>query len=171
MINRLRIIPDKIRIPEGNGDSIGFGVRQNGDTIVADFGRTKGRKYVRTTPATPVLLVTASTTLTASQVDGLTVVFDTTTSSLVTLPAAATCKGARIKAVWKQLTAASTGHGFNPVAADFIGGGVSALTVVVNKDLYSASGSDTVNDRIELTSDGVNGWLVTDFVGTFSKEA
>lgn len=169
MINRLRIIPDKIRVPEGNGDSIGFGVRQNGDTIVADFGRTKGRKYVRTTPATPVLLVTAAVTLTASQVDGLTVVFDSTTSRVVTLPAAASCKGARIKAVWKQLTAASTGHGFTPATGDYIGGGVTALTVVANQSLYSASGSDAVTDRVELTSNGVDGWLVTDFVGTFSK--
>lgn len=171
MINRLRIIPTNIRVPEGNGDNVGFGVLAASDQIVVDFGRVKGRKYVVTTPASPVRLVTAAVTLTPAQVSG-TVTFDTTTSTLVTLPLAASCKGCRIRATWKQITAAGTGHGFNPQAVDGIGLGVHpTLTAVVNKEIYSASGTDAVTDRLELTSDGVNTWLITDYVGAFTKEA
>ena len=173
MINRLRYVGD-VNVPQGNGDNIGFGVLRAGDTIVADFGASKGQKYVQLTPTTPTLAVDADTTLTAAQANGLTVVFDDTTAVIVTLPAASDCKGCRIKFVWKQITAAGTGHGVAPVAVDGIGGGVTALTSTVDKAVYSDDATDAVTDRLEIVSTGAAGegaWVITDYVGTFTKEA
>lgn len=171
MLNRIR--RQLVGRVQGNGDSIGFYVNRY-DDIVADFGPTVGLKYITPRPATSTKTLTASASLTKDD-NGKTIIFDSTTSIIASLPSAAECKGCKFKFAWKQLTAAATGHGVSPVAADGVGGGIHpTLTSVVNKDLYSAQGTDAVTDRLTIESTGAAGtgaWVVTEYVGTFSKEA
>lgn len=168
MVNRIRKTDF---VPAGNGQSVGNVVNSKNEVIV-DFGNGVQRALVQQQPlASRFISVTSgNVTLTPAQ-SGSTVVFDSTTSRLANLPAAASCPSCVFKFAWKQLTSASTGHGLNPVAADYVGGGITGLTVVVNKDLYSAQGTDTINDRLTVESNGVNGWIVTEAFGTFSKES
>lgn len=164
MVNYIR---KTIFIPRGDGQKVGV-VATEQNQVVFDFG-SAGRKYAQLVPAAPVRVLTSSAALVPADV-GKTIVFDSTTSIIAGLPDAKLVPGGRLRFLWKQLTTASTGHGVSPLATQSVGGGVTALTEVVNKDLYSASGTDTVNDRLELVSDGTN-WKVLDFVGAFTKEA
>lgn len=174
MINRLRRAQTGVGVPTGNADNVGIVVDVNGQ-IVVDYG-TGGQKLIPQVPlsaANAIKVLTASAPLTAADA-GKTIVFDSTTSIIASLPSAAACKGCSFRFFWKQLTAASTGHGVSPAAADGVGGGVTALTTVVNKDVYSAQATDTVNDRLTIVSTGAAGtgaWIVTDANGVFTKEA
>lgn len=152
----------------GNGDNIGFYVDRY-NRLVADFGTALGKRYVNLKPATGVRTLTASASLTEAD-SGKTIVFDSTTSIIAGLPKASECAGCEFLFLWKQLTSASTGHGASPNALDYVGGGVTALTVVVNKDIYSAQNTNAVTDRLRIKSNGTTGYDVIDFVGTFSKE-
>lgn len=175
MINRLR--RTRVGVPIGNADNIGLAVTV-ANQIIANYGLGVGvgerEEVVHQSPVgSPVRLITADTTLTAAD-SGKVIVFDSTTSRVATLPNAAACKGCRFKFRWKQLTSASTGHSVSPNALDGVGGGITALTTVVNKDVHSPNVTDTVNDTLEVQSTGVNGtgaWVITEAIGTFTKEA
>jgi hypothetical protein len=175
VINRLR--RTRVGVPIGNSDSIGLAVTTS-NTIVANYGKTAAgvvtEKVIPQAPVdSPVKVLTASGALDVADA-GKVIVFDSTTSIVATLPSAASCKGCRYRFHWKQLTSASTGHSVSPAATDGVGGGVTALTTVINKDVHSPNASDAVTDRLEIQSTGVAGtgaWVIVEAVGTFTKEA
>lgn len=172
MINRLRRM--RVGTPLGNADSIGFSVNTQ-DQIVANYGPTLGEKVLQQVPvASPALVLTASTTLTAAD-SGKVVVFNDNAASIVaTLPRASACKGCKFRFAWRQLPGAGVGHSVSPNALDGVGGGVTALTSVVDKDILSVAATDALTDRIEIVSTGATGtgaWIVTEAVGVISKEA
>lgn len=171
MINRIR--RSYVGVPVGNADSVGVVITPE-NQLVLDYGVSLGQKAIAQTPVTaPTRALTAAATLTPAD-SGKVIVFDSTTSIVATLPSAASCKGCRFRFAWKQLTAASTGHSVSPAATDGIGGGITALTTVVDKDVHSPNASDAVTDRLEIVSTGVPGtgaWVIVEAVGTFTKEA
>lgn len=62
-----------------------------------------------------------------------------------------------------------TGLSISPAAADHIRG--NGLTSVDDKDLINTGATDRLGDAVRLYSDGVDGWVITDIVGTWAKEA
>lgn len=68
-------------------------------------------------------------------------------------------------------TAASsgTGHGVSPNAVDKVF--TPGATWTDNKDVYFATAGDAVGNGFRLTSDGVDGWILTGLHGTLSQEA
>lgn len=170
MINRIR--RTYVGVPVGNADSVGIAVLST-DVVVLDFGVAKGQKVVQTIPvASPTKDVSADTTLTSADTNK-TIIFADASGNIVTLPAAADCKGC-IFTFYTKVLATSGVHSVSPAAVDGIGGGVSALTTVVDKDLQNDTGSDAVGDTITIQSTGVAGtgaWVVTAFRGAYAKEA
>jgi hypothetical protein len=170
LINRIR--RTYVGVPVGNADSVGVAVLPN-DVVVLDFGVAKGQKIVQTVPVTaPTKDVTADTTLTSAD-NGKTIIFADASGNIVTIPSAVDCKGC-VFTFYTKVVATSLVHSVSPAAADGIGGGVSALTTVINKDLQNDTGSDAVGDTITIQSTGVAGtgaWVVTAFSGAYAKEA
>ena len=64
---------------------------------------------------------------------------------------------------------AGTGLQLSPVAADNVYG--NGLTAVDDKDLILAGASDRAGDMVELFGDGAAGYVITDIIGTWSKQA
>lgn len=56
----------------------------------------------------------------------------------------------------------------SPQAADSIIGG--GLTSVDDKDLINTKATAKEGDTVTLVADGVDGWFITDLVGTWAKE-
>jgi hypothetical protein len=107
-----------------------------------------------------LIVATASLTLTAAD-HGATVIADSTTSVVVSLPA--TQKGLKFTLCIKQLTAAG-GHAFSPVAVD---------KILINgkaddEDYVCSAASDALGDFVTLIGDGVDGWYVASQNGTWA---
>lgn len=168
MINRLRRC--NTGVPLGNADSIGFGVDKTSDVVVANYNATTGKKYLLARPAVTFKTFTASGSLTKAD-SGKKIVFNSATPIVLELPAAANAKGCEFEFVWRTLATSGVGHAVSPVAADSIGGGITALTQTVNKDIFSATATDALTDRLHLASDGVSNWDVLELTGTITKEA
>jgi hypothetical protein len=174
MINRIR--RTRVGVPVGNSDSIGLAVT-TANALIANYGlgeaSTSRERVIPQVPVTePVKLITADTTLTAAD-SGKTIVFNDASGNIATLPNAKNCKGCRFTFYTKVL-ATSGVHSVSPNALDGIGGGVSALTTVIDKDLQNDTGSDAVGDRVTIQSTGANGtgaWVITDFIGAYAKQA
>lgn len=111
-----------------------------------------------------VQAVTASFTATAFQ-SGTTFIADSTTSVVVTLPAAATAPGMQFGLLVGQLTSAA-GHSFDVVAADTIRG--NGFAKAADAAVVCSAATDRVGDYIELVSDGVASWYVTSVIGTWA---
>ncbi len=111
-----------------------------------------------------VALVTASATLTGAD-DGKTIIADSTTSVVMTLPA--TALGMKFTLVVGQLTT-SGGHAFSPNASDKIMG--NGFTAADDKDAICTADTDRVGDSITLVGDGSLGWYITAVTGTWARE-
>lgn len=85
---------------------------------------------------------------------------------VVTLPLAATHKGAVVTVV-NGVLSTGTGLSLSPNAADNIYG--NGLTAVDDKDLINTGATDVVGDSATVVSDGTN-WLITNVTGTWAKE-
>lgn len=89
--------------------------------------------------------------------------------AVFTLPAAAVA----LTGVWYEFEtgalSAGVGLSISPAAADHIRG--NGLTSVDNKDLINAGASDRLGDNVRLYCDGVDGWVIEEIVGTWTKEA
>lgn len=113
-----------------------------------------------------VNLAAATQTLTAAQSGQK---FVGAVDAVFTLPAAA----AGTKGVWYEFEcgalSAGTGLSISPAAADHIRG--NGLTSVDNKDLINSGASDRLGDMVRIYCDGVDGWVIEQVVGTWSKEA
>jgi len=158
-----KIYRGSLAAAQSSGGFSGFGV--DGTLGRLYINRDGTREPIATDD---VKVETASLTLTAAD-DGATVIADSTTSVVVTLPDVATCgEGVKFTLIVKQLTS-SGGHAFSPAAADYITG--NGLTAVVDKDLICGAAGDRVGDAITIVSDGVDGWFITSVVGTWAKEA
>lgn len=159
-VSRLRYAPLGVGVPQGGGDSAGFVALKDGDQLVVDHGPLRGRRYLQVVPATPVKAVTGATTL-AVEDSGKVIALNSTTSRLIDLPKASLCKGCEFQFHYMALVASGTGHRIVPFAGDYIGGGITALTVVANDDLLLCIDGDAVGDRFTLRSNGTNGWTIT----------
>jgi len=58
----------------------------------------------------------------------------------------------------------------SPAAADMISGGGLGLGVN-NKDLINTKATAKKYDMVEIVGDGADGWIVTEIIGTWAKEA
>lgn len=160
-VTRLRYAPLGVGVPQGTGDSAGFVALKDGDQIAANFGPVRGTKYVATVPATPVLAVDVTgATLTASD-SGKVIALDDTDTVNVNLPKASECKGCSYTFFQKQSDAVGLGHTITPYAGDFVGGGITALTVDADDILLNCIDGDAVGNRWTVTSNGTTGWTVT----------
>jgi hypothetical protein len=87
-------------------------------------------------------------------------------SITVTLPAVSLSnQGCRVTFVNTLLPTSGVGYSISPAAADNIKYGVD------DKDIVNVVASDALGDLVTLVSDGVDGWIVTEQVGTWTKEA
>lgn len=113
-----------------------------------------------------VNLAAASQTLTAEQSGER---FVGAVDAVFTLPAAS----AETKGVFYEFETGAlsggTGLSVSPAAADHIRG--NGLTSVDNKDLINTGATDRLGDAVRIYCDGVDGWVITDVVGTWAKEA
>lgn len=111
--------------------------------------------------------VGASVTLTAA--DSGKVFTNSAADVVYTLPAAdASTKGCFYKFVTLTVSG-GTGVSISPAAADKIQG--TGLTAADNKDLINSGATDAVGDAVTLVCDGVDGYIVTEIIGTWAREA
>lgn len=66
-------------------------------------------------------------------------------------------------------TISTTGFTLSPVAADLIAG--TGITAAVNKHIINTGATDAVGDLIQVVGDGTDGWLITNMIGTWAREA
>lgn len=137
--------------------------KQGGNELVVASGGAvtveSGGKVVQ-----PVITKAASFTVAASE-SGSTYLI-TAVDVKATLPA--TAAGLRYTFIVHTVSA-TTGLQIDPAAADAIMGG--GLTSVDNKDLINTAATDAEGDTVTVVGDGVDGWWITEIVGTWAKEA
>lgn len=63
----------------------------------------------------------------------------------------------------------TTGLQVSPAAADLING--PGFTPLADKDAINTGGTDAVGDLITIVGDGIDGWYVTNVIGTWAREA
>lgn len=159
-ITRLRYSPLGVGVPQGGGDSAGFVALKDGDQLAVNHGPIRGTRYLETVPASPVLDVdVAGATLTESDA-GKVVTFNDTDTVNVNLPKASQCRGCQFHFFQKVADGTGTGHTVTPFAGDYIGAGITALTIVADELLLACIDGDAVGDRFTLVSNGVNGYTV-----------
>lgn len=113
-----------------------------------------------------VNLAAATQTLTADQSGER---FVGAVDAVFTLPAASSST----KGVWYEFEtgalSSGTGLSISPAAADHIRG--NGLTSTDNKDLINTGATDRLGDSVTLYCDGADGWVITQIIGTWAKEA
>ena len=88
------------------------------------------------------------------------------TDVVATLPA--TQAGLRYRFCVSAVSAV-TGLAISPQAADKIMG--NGFTSADNKDAINTAATDREGDMIEVIGDGIDGWYVTNIIGTWAREA
>ena len=136
--------------------------KSGGDEHVIAAGGTlnmeAGSKHIQ-----PVVLKAADYTVTAAE-SGTT--FIATAENVVfTLPS--TVAGLWYRFITHTVTA-GTGTSISPAAADAIHGGGQASTD--DKDLINSGATDAEGDCVTIIGDGVDGWWITEVVGTWAEE-
>jgi hypothetical protein len=168
MINRLRVAS---QVPDANGISAGFVVKANRimATIFSPlFG--DGVRFVRAEQLKILTSAAIAAALNTALAGGKHYIVDTTDDVTVTLPAVTSANiGQRVRVSLKQLPGSGTGLKVSPNAVDKIFG--NGFTPADDKDAILSAATDRVGDTIELESDGVDGWFITDLVGTWAREA
>lgn len=100
-----------------------------------------------------------------------------TDALVVTLPSTAAGLNFTVRNGGVAPTGAPTGSGANgsaimtisPAAVDKISGLLA--TPVDNKDLINTKATSIVGDEVRLLGDGVDGWVVTNAIGIYAREA
>jgi hypothetical protein len=109
------------------------------------------------------------TTLKASD-SGAVCGFDSAVAQTFALPPVnKSQKGVFFDFVIDTAATSGTGHGVSPDSNDKIYG--VGLTAADNKDVYFATASDAVGNGFRLTSDGVDGYFLSQINGTIAREA
>lgn len=148
------------------GNVAGFAVDQNG-VLTLDRGATH-KGALSTDPGPEPLAVgrtiiaTASFSLTAKD-NGATVVLDSSTAIVVSLPA--TAGGLTFRFIVKTV-AGSGSHAVSPVTGDSILH--KGFTVADNKDLLFSG--NAIGDGTTLVGDGTVGWTAFGSLGTITRE-
>lgn len=108
--------------------------------------------------------VSADRTLTVEDANGI---FVSGAADLVfTLPA--TVDGLTFT-FYTETLSATTGVSISPVAADQIKG--TGITAADDKDLINTAATDAVGDLVTIVGDGSAGWIITNIIGTWAREA
>lgn len=141
-----------------------------GNPSATDFGMVKrkidGDSAVYALPFESVKEITADLTLTPED-NGKTVVFNTTTSLVVNLPA--TAKGLRYRFFSKIAAGSGVGHSVSPNAADKIF--ASGFTTADDKDAVNTQATAAVGDAFEVQADEAGtGWIGEAVAGTWARE-
>jgi hypothetical protein len=111
--------------------------------------------------------VAASVTLLPSQSG--TVFTNSAADVVYSLPAASPSTKGIFYTFVTLTVSAGTGVSISPSALDKIQG--KGLTAADNKDLINSGASDAVGDTAVVVCDGVDGWIVTNLLGTWAREA
>lgn len=144
-------------------------LRQNADAILSNLDVT-GVIRVGSTPIdiNSVNLVTKSANYTVLATESGANFLMTGVDKIFTLPA--TQLGLRFRFMLAAAgLSAGTGLQVAPAAVDKIMG--NGFTSLDNKAAILAGASDREGDYIELTGDGVDGWYITDILGTWTRQA
>lgn len=123
----------------------------------ADLGATTYKRTVETK--------TASYTLTAAD-SGKIFLADGSGTLTFTLPA--TVKGLEYTIAVKQLPGSGVGTSLSPNANDKITG--NGFTPADDKDAINTAATDRLGDLITVVGDGVDGWYITQVIGTWARE-
>lgn len=112
------------------------------------------------------VIKTANYTVLASE-SGTTFMIDAA-DKVITLPS--TAAGLRYRFITgPNGLSVGTGLSISPAAADqIIGNGLASTD---NKDIINTGATDREGDMVELTGDGVDGWIITEVIGTWAAEA
>ncbi len=113
----------------------------------------------------PVVVATDAVVLTEAD-SGKVIVMNAAAAKVVTLPA--TAAGLVFTLTHQVATTSGAGHAFSPAATDLIRG--NGITPADNKDLICTQGTSRIGDSVTLVGDGVDGWYVTEIVGTWARE-
>lgn len=113
-----------------------------------------------------VKVITADTTLTAAD-EGKLIVFDSTTSLVVSLPA--TAKNLTFWFYVKTAAGSGAGHSISPVAADKIY--AKGFTAAANKDAINTQATGAQGDAFSVIGNGTDGWFGYKDAGTWAREA
>lgn len=113
-------------------------------------------------------LKTAAYTIKNSE-SGTTFMWNSATAFNFTLPPVQSeFKGVYFDFVITTAATSGTGHGVSPNSVDKVF--TPGATWTDNKDVYFATASDAVGNGFRLTSDGKDGWILTQLNGTLSQE-
>jgi hypothetical protein len=112
---------------------------------------------------------TAGANLTLTAADSGKVYFTSAADVVFTLPAAGPeTKGCFFTFVNGSLSA-STGLSVSPNASDKIQG--KGITAADNKDIINSGATDAIGDLLTVVCDGVDGYIITNMLGTWAREA
>jgi hypothetical protein len=114
-----------------------------------------------------VRTLTADTTLTPAD-SGSLIVLNAAASKTITLPSAAT-PGLRFTLVHQVATSSGAGHLIDPAGTDLVRG--NGVTPAAGKGIVNTQATSRIGDAIELVSDGVSAWYITNLTGTWAREA
>ena len=110
-------------------------------------------------------LTSATYTVSFPDDDGKVFKLNRSAGITVTLPAVSSANaGMKVTFINAGLPS-SNNYRISPAAADNIKYGTD------DKDIINSEGSDALGDLVTLVSDGVDGWYVTEQVGTWAKES
>ena len=137
-------------------------VESGGEIEVQSGGIADVQNGAKTT--LPFIVKSASWTVSAAD-SGATFLVDAVDVK-ATLPS--TAAGLKYTFIVHTISA-TTGLQLDPAAADAIMG--NGLTSVDHKDLVNTAAPDAEGDTVTIIGDGVDGWWITDIVGTWAKEA
>jgi hypothetical protein len=118
-------------------------------------------------PHAPLRTVTGAVTLTIND-DGKTVLIDSTTSRIITLPAASLKPGFAVRVVVKTAATGGAGHSVAPIATNQIR--ESSITPADNKSLINTLATGKSGDSLYLISDG-SVWIVVTKTGVWARQA
>jgi hypothetical protein len=113
-------------------------------------------------------IVTADTTLTASD-SGKVVVVNAAATKTITLPAASAGAGMRFTVTEQVASTSGAGHLVHPAGTDQVRG--NGFTAANSKGAVCTQATSRVGDSITVVSDGVSAWYIESVTGTWAREA
>ena len=135
-------------------------------------GVTVQPRYAKPVEQARVITITADKTLRASE-NGALVVFNSSSSLIVTLPAAQ--KGLSYEVFVKTVPGSGVGplikvHGSTAKIYSKVSATGATISESAGKGVVNTQATSVKGDSVRVTSDGTD-WFVTDIAGTWAREA
>lgn len=115
------------------------------------------------------VFVATTTPLTLAPRDSDVLVIASVADLVINLPKAQRdTRGNRVEVCVLTLSS-SVGCSLNPASVDKIQG--TGITAADNKDIINTAATDAVGDTLTVVCDGENGWVITNLIGTWARQA